>query len=525
MRQSNFPRDQYPNFVRARENRAGLNIWTLGLILVLCLGAFDTAFGQDGALLTAPGGITFSGSKPNFFTGFGTVNGLGVGTPMTGLTVIHTNGGVLYSTPYIVSISGAGGGNKGVAKIFVSTNFAHPAALGVYSCPGTLDYTNPSNYTAVPASQSSEINVIQPPGVLNGNVTEHLALFVSNTGNFSGTDSATIQWDFYAFSPSNSTLTLKHQDFLTLNKPLETVQAINSNLYVTNNENNTVSVVDPLSGKLVTTIAGLNGPLGVAGTPDGSKAYVTNSGPTPGTVSVISTSTNQITKTIPVGSAPTGVALSADGQHLYVTNQDDGTLSIIATATDTVSATICVGGSPVGIAVTPDGAHAYIADFPSNVMVLDTSTNQITATISDASLNGPTLVAISPDGKTVYVSDEIGNAVSIIATATNTVTGSIPVGQIPLGLATTSDGTLLYVANGADNTVSVISTATNSVVTTIPGFSGPEGLALSLDGKSILVANTVSNSVSLIDISSNTVSSSIAVGNTPVFIGLLAAVK
>ncbi len=518
-------RTDFPRLTKPRQHSIFLNIWTLSLLVCLCLGVFDTAFAQDGALLTAPGGITFSGSKPNFFTGFGTVNGLGVGTPMAGLTVIPTNGGVLYSTPYIISISGAGGGNKGVAKIFLSTNFAHPAALGVYSCPATLDCTNPSNYTAVPASQSAEITVIQPPGVLNGNLTEHLALFVSNTGNFSGTDSATIQWDFYAFDPSHSTLTLKHQDFLTLNRPLETVQAINSNLYVTNNADNTVSVVDPLSGKLVTTIQGFNGPLGVTGTPDGSKAYVTNSGPTPGTVSVINTGTNQITKTITVGSAPTGVDLSPDGQHLYVTNQNDGTLSIIATSTDTVSATIWVGGSPVGIAVTPDGGHAYIADFPSTVKVLDTSTNQVTATISDASLNGPTLVTISPDGATVYVSDEIGNAVTIIATATNTVTGSIPVGQIPLGLATTSDGKLLYVANGADNTVSVISTTSNSILATIAGLSGPEGLALSLDGKSIMVANTASNTISLIDISSNSITSSIAVGNMPTFIGLLATVK
>ncbi len=524
MVQPNSPTD-YPRHVRARRLRACLKLWALGLLLGLCFGGTGMAFGQDGALLTALGGITFSGSKPNFFTGFGTVNGLGVGTPMTGLTVIHTNGGVLYSTPYIISISGAGGGNKGVAKIFLSTNFAHPAALGVFSCPATLDCTNPSNYTAVPASQSSEIPVIQPPGVLNGNFTEHLALFVSNTGNFSGTDSATVQWDFYAFDPTHSTLTLKHQDFLTLNRPLETVQAINSNLYVTNNADNTVSVVDPLSGKLVTTIQGFNGPLGVTGTPDGSKSYVTNSGPTPGTVSVIDTSTNQITKTVTVGSAPTGVDLSPDGQHLYVTNQNDGTLSIIATSTDTVSATIWVGGSPVGVEVTPDGAHAYIADFPNTVKVLDTSTNQITATISDASLNGPTLVAISPDGSTVYVSDEIGNAVTVIATATNTVTASIPVGQIPLGLATTSDGKLLYVANGADNTVSVISTTSNSVLATISGFAGPEGVALSLDGKSILVANTVSNTISLIDVSSNTITSSIAVGNMPVFIGLLATVK
>lgn len=475
--------------------------------------------------MSAPSGATFSGSRPNFFTGFGTVNGLGVGSPMAGLTVIHTNGGVLYSTPYIVSVSGAGGGNRAVARVFLSTNFAHPAILGVRSCPGTLDCTNPANYTTLPSTQSSEIDVIPIPGVLNANYTEYLALFVSDTGSFTGTDSATIQWDFYAWDPNHSTLELKHQEFLTLNSPPVTVQSLSANAYVSNNVDNTVSVIDLSSGKLITTIPGFNGPIGAVATVDGSKVYITNGGGTPGTVSVISTATNQITKTIIAGSDPTGAAVSPDGKRLYVTNQNDGTLSVIDTGTDTVIATVFIGASPLGVAVTSDNAHAYIADYPSAVAVLDTTTDKVLATITDSSLNGPALVALTPDGKTVYVSNQISNTVTIISTATNSVTGRIAVGQIPLGLAVTVDGKLLYVANGADSTVSVISTATNSVTATISGLAGPEGLVVTPDGNSVLVANTASNTVSTIAVSSNTITNSLGVGSTPVFIGLAVKVK
>jgi YVTN family beta-propeller protein len=66
----------------------------------------------------------------------------------------------------------------------------------------------------------------------------------------------------------------------------------------------------------------------------------------------------------------------------------------------------------------------------------------------------------------------------VIDTASNTVVATIPVGQIPQGVAITPDGTRAYVTNGVDNTVSVIDTASNTVVATIPVGNFPFGLNL-----------------------------------------------
>ena len=55
------------------------------------------------------------------------------------------------------------------------------------------------------------------------------------------------------------------------------------------------------------------------------------------------------------------------------------------------------------------------------------------------------------------------DTVSVIDTATNTVTATDPRRQAPVGVAVTPDGSKVYVANG-DNTVSVIDTATNTVI-------------------------------------------------------------
>jgi len=65
----------------------------------------------------------------------------------------------------------------------------------------------------------------------------------------------------------------------------------------------------------------------------------------------------------------------------------------------------------------------------------------------------------------------------VIATATNTVTATIPVGTNPYGVAVSPDGSTAYVTNASNNNVSVIATATNTVTATIPVGTSPEGIA------------------------------------------------
>jgi YVTN family beta-propeller protein len=104
-------------------------------------------------------------------------------------------------------------------------------------------------------------------------------------------------------------------------------------------------------------------------------------------------------------------------------------------------------------------------------------------------------VAVTPDGNTVYVANFIDGTVSVIATATDTVTATIPVGSGPLGVAVTPDGSRVYVTNFQDNTVSVIATASNTVTTTIPVGSGPLGVAVTPDGSTVYVANEAAGTV------------------------------
>src|SRR6516162_3609299 len=177
------------------------------------------------------------------------------------------------------------------------------------------------------------------------------------------------------------------------------------------------------------------------------------------------------------------------------------------------SASLCQEKSPdETLAVTPDGSTVYVANQGANtVSVIATASNTVTATIAVGSV--PLGVAASPDGSTVYVTNFQDNTVSVIATASNKVLAVIPVGSStpppegggPNGVAVSPDGSTVYVANFIDGTVSVIATARDTVTATIPVGSGPLGVAVTPDGSRVYVTNFQDNTVSVIATASNTV--------------------
>jgi YVTN family beta-propeller protein len=71
-------------------------------------------------------------------------------------------------------------------------------------------------------------------------------------------------------------------------------------------------------------------------------------------------------------------------------------------------------------------------------------------------------VVVSPDGTYLYGANNDNKTVMVISTATNEVTQTIAVGNLPFGVAVSPDGSTLYVSNADDGTVSVIDTGTDT---------------------------------------------------------------
>jgi YVTN family beta-propeller protein len=311
---------------------------------------------------------------------------------------------------------------------------------------------------------------------------------------------------------------------------LGSTEILAQNAYITNNDDADVSVIDTKFDKVIATIPIGGNPYGVAVSPDGRKAYTTNGI----NVAVIDTAMNAVIAMIPItgATADGGIAVTPDSSKVY--SGSTAGVAVIDAATNAVTAIIPIG-PPIGLAVTPDGSKVYVTVPTAHaVMVIDTVTNAVS--FINAFFDAPVGIAVTPDGKTAYVANLADASVAVIDTATNTVAATINVGNAPEGVTIAPDGGRVYVTNSGfpeigiggvpnpppgpgGNSVSVIATATNSVVATIPVGQSPLGVVVTPDGERLLVADTLSNDVSVIDTATNAVVSTIAVGRLPAAFG------
>ena len=119
---------------------------------------------------------------------------------------------------------------------------------------------------------------------------------------------------------------------------------------------------------------------------------------------------------------------------------------MISTATNTVTATITVGSDPCGVAVTPNGEYAYVTNGAARFGLGDKHGYEY-GDGDDNRWKRSCGVAVTPNGAYAYVTNSGSNTVSVISTATNTVTATITVGSDPYGVAVTPNGEYAYVTN------------------------------------------------------------------------------
>jgi serine/threonine-protein kinase len=197
----------------------------------------------------------------------------------------------------------------------------------------------------------------------------------------------------------------------------------------------------------------------------------------------------------------------------------------------TVAKTIPVGKSANFVQIAPDGKFAYAADADSDqISVLNTATDTVSGTIKIPQ-GPPQFVSFSPDGRTAYVSVYGGSgydgssAVHLIAfvdTATGKVTSTVQVNNDKPGPTTTSpDGQYLYVPNHNmtmgtpdGNLVDVINTSTRTM-TSISVPMNPHWLVFGAGGKYFYTSDHMTGQVTVLNGQTNHIVKEIVVGETP----------
>jgi YVTN family beta-propeller protein len=204
-------------------------------------------------------------------------------------------------------------------------------------------------------------------------------------------------------------------------------------LYVTTELNDSVSVIDPHTLKIVGSI-----PTGqpeahmLAIARDGRRGYTANVGP--GTVSVLDLEKRKMVKVIPVAGEIQRISLSVDDRSVFTSDQMKPRLAVIDTGTFRVKTWIPLEAPGYGTGSTPDGRWLVVAMPRANkVAVVDLGTMKVTHTIDVP--GAPQEILVRPDGLVAYVSCDASQEIAVIHVSDWTVEKLIHVGKGADGLA------------------------------------------------------------------------------------------
>jgi len=292
-------------------------------------------------------------------------------------------------------------------------------------------------------------------------------------------------------------------------------------VYISNEKDNTISVIDGNTLELVETVSVGERPRGIVLSNDGKYLYICASDDD--RIEVLDLSSKQIVYNLPSGPDPELMSLSTDGSLLFVANEDDNMVTVIDTIQRSKVIEIPVGIEPEGIGLSPDGKWLVSTSETTNMAHF---INIESLKITDNVLvdTRPRVAQYTPDGKEVWVSSEIGGTVSIIDAGTKSIKHKIefevpglrPESIQPVGIKIASDGSnKAYIALGPAARIAVVDTTTFEVEKYLLVGLRVWNLEFSPDQKRLFTTNGVSGDVSVIDIEKQRVVKSIKVGRLP----------
>ena len=278
----------------------------------------------------------------------------------------------------------------------------------------------------------------------------------------------------------------------------------NGDLYVANESDKTVSVIDGATDKVIATIPVGSSPREFTYSPRSGDMYVSET--FSDTVSVIDYRTNTITASIPVPNDqdcfhPFAMAYDIRNARMFVDCLTFESVVVIDTVTNTVQAVIRTGSSPEGIVFNRRNGYIYAAsDHNQNIAVIDGATNKNLRYIDLPPIGsgGSIELGLNPRTNTLYATVSDVDTVVVVDATTEKVVTTLPVGDYPLGVAFYPPDGNMYVANFNDGTVSVIDSRHNAVIDTITVGRGAQWLAFNPRNRSLYVTNSLDGTVSVI---------------------------
>jgi YVTN family beta-propeller protein len=275
----------------------------------------------------------------------------------------------------------------------------------------------------------------------------------------------------------------------------------NNTIYVCNNGNDTVSIINCNTNTIIATISvPSSSPSTIAYNPISNTMYFT--GNLSGLVYVIDCATNLVIGSpISVGTDPTTIAYCSLNNTMYVVNNGSNDVSVIDCNTNTViGLPITIGNNAAGISYDSLDNRMYVCNaFDDTVSVINCTTNLVISTIPVGVF--PLDIAYNSLSNTVYVACSGSTAVYVIDCSTNTVIGSpIVVGLSCTAIVYNSILNLMYTSSISSVSIYVIDCSSNVVVNTIatPSQISALGLVFNVNDNTIFSSYFNTDSISVL---------------------------
>jgi YVTN family beta-propeller protein len=176
------------------------------------------------------------------------------------------------------------------------------------------------------------------------------------------------------------------------------------------------------------------------------------------------------------------LVVSKDEKRIFTSNVNSDSISILdhdpkADASEWTQTTIAVGKGPEGFDVSPGGNELWAANsHDGTVSIIDLASRKVTSTF-DLHAKFANRLKFTPDGKLVLISDLGTGDLVILDAASHHETKRLNLGKGVAGILITPDGSRAFVAVSPDSSIAVIDLKTLSVTGRVPTGKGPDGMA------------------------------------------------
>ncbi len=289
-------------------------------------------------------------------------------------------------------------------------------------------------------------------------------------------------------------------------------------IYVPNTSSNTVTVIDPVTYRVLTNYQVGNEPQHVVPSWDLKTLWVNND--LGNSLTPINPRTTRPGRPVKVND-PYNLYFTPDGKRAVVMASKARSLDFRDPHTMALRKSVhvpCLGVNHADW--TANGRYFLVScEFSGDLLWVDTANERVVTTLHLGSMSMPQDVKLSPDGTRFFVADMMNNGVWIVRVTANgpKIVQLIPTGLRAHGLYVSRDSQRLFIGNRGEGSISVLRFTDDTLVAKwrLPGGGSPDMGGVSPDGNVLWLSGRFNHEVYAINTKTGALLARIRVGSGP----------